>query len=176
MSTVMRIDKKIEDNQLYLYQNGVLIYKKWLNTGQSKVFDLMAYDKYTLLSYNDIAYESSNSLVSVKAELELKPTNDGGRKTGIISGFRPNHVFEYKSAATLETFIGDINFSEWPTIEPGERKIVKVRFLDFPVLHQYLQQDRIWHIHEGERIIGTAKMLSFYDDQKEIKTNFPLNP
>ena len=33
-----------------VYLNGKLIYKKWLNTGESKVFDVMAYDKYTLKS------------------------------------------------------------------------------------------------------------------------------
>ena len=30
--------KKIIDNQLFVYYNGELIYKKWLLTGQSKVF------------------------------------------------------------------------------------------------------------------------------------------
>jgi hypothetical protein len=33
--------------------DGKLIYKKWLDTGQSKVFDVMAYDKYTLVSIKD---------------------------------------------------------------------------------------------------------------------------
>ncbi len=42
--------KETKDNELYVYMNGKLIYKKWLKTGQSKVFDLMAYDKYTLKS------------------------------------------------------------------------------------------------------------------------------
>jgi len=160
---MVKIHKEIKNNELYLYQNGVLIYKKWLATGESKIFDLMAYDKYTLVSFNEIEYENSNPLVLVKAELELKPTSEGGRKTGIISGFRPNHVFEYKHDQILQTYIGDLNFSEWPTIEPGEKKIVKVRFLDFPSLHQYLHVGQIWHIHEGERVIGKAKILSFYD-------------
>jgi hypothetical protein len=35
--------------------NGALIYKRWLNTGQSLVFDVMAYDKYMLLSITDEA-------------------------------------------------------------------------------------------------------------------------
>ena len=44
------IYKQIIDNQLYLFMNGKLIYKKCLNTGQSLVFDIMAYDKNTLVS------------------------------------------------------------------------------------------------------------------------------
>ncbi|SDG89872.1 hypothetical protein SAMN05421827_112159 [Pedobacter terrae] len=169
---MMNIHKVIKNNELYLYQNGILIYKKWLATGESKVFDLMAYNKYTLVSFNEIEYENSNSLILVQAELELKPTNDGGRKSGIISGFRPNHVFEYKQNQMLQTFIGDINFSEWPTIEPGEKKNVKVRFLDFPLLHPYLNLGQVWHIHEGERVIGKAKILAFYDSDKE-REQFP---
>jgi len=43
----MAFTKETKDNELYVYMNGKLIYKKWLNTGQSKVFDVMAYDKYT---------------------------------------------------------------------------------------------------------------------------------
>jgi hypothetical protein len=77
---MMKIHKEIKNNELYLYQNGILIYKKWLTTGESKVFDLVAYDKYTLASFNEIEYENSNSLILVQAELELKPTNDGGGK------------------------------------------------------------------------------------------------
>jgi len=47
----MAIHKKItKDNELYVYMNGKIIYKRWLNTGQSKVFDIMAYDEGTFLS------------------------------------------------------------------------------------------------------------------------------
>lgn len=48
----MIFKKETKDNELYVYMNGKLIYKKWLNTGESKVFDLIAYDKYTLKSIN----------------------------------------------------------------------------------------------------------------------------
>lgn len=46
----MKFFKEIKDNELYLHLNGRLIYKRWLGTGQSKVFDVMAYDKFTLTS------------------------------------------------------------------------------------------------------------------------------
>jgi len=49
----MKFYKQIKEDQLYVYMNGTLIYKRWLKTGQSKVFDVMAYDKYTLLSITD---------------------------------------------------------------------------------------------------------------------------
>ena len=49
----MIFKKETKDNELYIYMNGKLIYKKWLKTGQSKVFDIIAYDKYTLKSINE---------------------------------------------------------------------------------------------------------------------------
>lgn len=58
----MSFHKEIKDNQLYLYMNGKLIYKRWLETGQSKIFDVMAYDKYTLMSISDISFEIDNQL------------------------------------------------------------------------------------------------------------------
>ncbi|WP_109301211.1 hypothetical protein [Aquimarina sp. AU474] len=47
----MSIRKEIsEDNELYLWMNGKLIYKRWLNLGYSKVFDKMAYGRDTFVS------------------------------------------------------------------------------------------------------------------------------
>lgn len=49
----MIFTKETKDDELLVYMNGKLIYKKWLQTGQSKVFDVMAYDKYTLNSISE---------------------------------------------------------------------------------------------------------------------------
>ncbi len=49
----MAIHIENDGHELYLYMNGKLVYKRWLKTGQSKVFDKAAYDKYTLVSIND---------------------------------------------------------------------------------------------------------------------------
>jgi len=49
----MSVYKKILNNELYLYINGKLIYKRWLIPGYSKVFDVMTYDKNTLLSIKE---------------------------------------------------------------------------------------------------------------------------
>lgn len=126
----MAIFRKIENNELYLYRNGRLIFKRGLDTGYSKVLDIMAYDKYTLTSIRDLQYENPNmELISIKAKLTLKRTDEGGRQTGFISGYRPNHVFEYDSnSQLLNTFIGDIIFEGQRTIEPGETAEVPYAF------------------------------------------------
>ena len=45
-----KIRKEIKNDELYLYFNGKLIYKRWLNLGYSKVFDKIAYGKDTFVS------------------------------------------------------------------------------------------------------------------------------
>lgn len=93
------IFKDFSENELCIFMNGKLIYKRWLDTGVSKVFDVMAYDKYTLASIKELT--NQYGLLIVKARIKLIPTEQGGRKTGIISGYSPNHVFEYASEGKL---------------------------------------------------------------------------
>ena len=49
----MKFIKEIVGNELYLYFNGKLIFKRWLNTNNSVVFDVATYDKKTLVSITD---------------------------------------------------------------------------------------------------------------------------
>ncbi|MDR2274901.1 MAG: hypothetical protein LBF27_28590 [Sphingobacterium sp.] len=151
------IFKDFSENELYLFMNGKLIYKRWLDSGVSKVFDVMAYDKYTLASIKDL--QNENGLFIVKARINLTATEHGGRKTGIISGYRPNHVFEYSLEGKLcRTYIGDVNF-EGENVMPGEERIATVRFLLVKELEQYLTKGRRWWLHEGPNLIGEAEIL-----------------
>lgn len=153
------LHKKIEGDELYLYMNGKLIYKRWLKTGVSKVFDLFAYDKYTLTSINDLQFENLSEKISIKAKLKLKSTEDGGRNTGIKSGYRPNHVFEYRSDGKLYAYMGEIIFEEFKIIEPGEEKIVTVNFYVNQPIEEYLNIGQKWFIHEKPNQIGEAEIL-----------------
>jgi hypothetical protein len=46
--------KEIHGNELYLFNGkGELIFKRWLNQNRSVVFDVMTYDKHTLVSITD---------------------------------------------------------------------------------------------------------------------------
>lgn len=41
----MAIYKEIKDNELYVYMNGKLTYKRWINQNTSVTFDIMPYRK-----------------------------------------------------------------------------------------------------------------------------------
>ncbi|PJJ07409.1 hypothetical protein CLU83_0578 [Flavobacterium sp. 1] len=153
------LHKEIKGDELYLYMNGKLIYKRWIKTGVSKVFDLFAYNKYTLTSIQDLQFENQAQKISIKAKLRLKSTFDGGRKTGINSGYRPNHVFEYRIDEKLYAYMGEIIFDNYETIEPGEEKVVTVNFHVTQPIEEYLNKGRKWFIHEGPMQIGEAEIV-----------------
>ncbi|MBL7911860.1 MAG: hypothetical protein JNJ41_12455 [Bacteroidia bacterium] len=155
----MSIFKEIKGNELYLYIDGVLIYKRWLDTGQSKIFDVMAYDKYTLTSIRDQKFEKMSELF-VKARLKL----NNNRKTGFRSSFRPNHVFEYYPDGIIRTFIGEIRFEGDKLFMPGEEAIVTVCFMLSMPLEKYINVGRQWFIHEGGNKIGDAEILEILDE------------
>lgn len=46
--------KEIHGNELYLFNaKGELIFKRWLDQNRSVVFDVMTYDKQTLVTITD---------------------------------------------------------------------------------------------------------------------------
>ena len=95
----------------------------------------------------------------VKAKFRLKSTDEGGRKTGIKSGYRPNHVFEYRDGNMVSAYMGDIKFDEQEWIEPGEEKIVTVRFIPGQPIEQFLTIGRRWWIHEGPNLVAEAEIV-----------------
>lgn len=49
----MAIHKIITPYEIFIYMNGKLTYKKWSNSTQFLVFDIMPYDRHTLVSITD---------------------------------------------------------------------------------------------------------------------------
>ena len=102
----------------------------------------------------------NSDVIEIKAKLILYSTENGGRKTGIKTNYRPNHVFEYKenSSDFVTTYIGQIEFEkEW--ILPNETENVKVRFLKHQNISEFVEKGRVWWIHEGLNKIGQAEIL-----------------
>lgn len=156
----MAIVKEIKGNELYLWMNGNLIYKRWLDKDTSKVFDKMAYGKYTYTSFTDLEINNTDQLVIVRALFKANKTEEGGRSTPFKSGLRPNHVFESPSVKKpRNTFVGDINFDDRDLFYPGEEAEVIVRFLFHMPIEQYLHKGRRWWIYEGDIKTGEAEIL-----------------
>lgn len=102
----------------------------------------------------------TDELIVVRAKVSMKTTEDGGRKSGFKSGYRPNHVFELPvDLKNLQTYIGDIQFDDQELIEPGETKIVTVRFLKIPQIEKYIKVGQKWFINEAARTLGFGEIL-----------------
>ena len=107
----------------------------------------------------------NSDIIEIKAKLTLYSTENGGRKTGIKTNYRPNHVFEYKenSSDCVTTYIGQIEFEkEW--ILPNETENVKVRFLKHQNISELVEKGRVWWIHEGPNKIGQAEILEIISE------------
>lgn len=102
----------------------------------------------------------SNDLIIVKAKIYLKTTKEGGRTSGIKSGYRPNHTFEQpKDIRNIKTFIGDIQFDDKEFIEPGETKIVTVRFLRNETVEKFIIVGQKWFIYEVIRLVAEGEIV-----------------
>lgn len=101
-----------------------------------------------------------NDLIIVRAIISMKKTEEGGRKTGFKAGYRPNHVFEMPVGSDmLKAYVGDIQFEDQEYIEPGEIKVVTVRFLNQPAIEKYMNVGQKWFINEGARTLGEGEIL-----------------
>jgi translation elongation factor EF-Tu-like GTPase len=101
-----------------------------------------------------------DDLIVVKAQIKMKTTKEGGRQFGFKSGYRPNHVFELPDDfKSLRTYIGDIQFDDQASIEPGETKVVTVRFLKVPEIERYINVGQKWFINEATRTFGFGEIL-----------------
>lgn len=49
----MAIHKINTPYEIFIYMNGKLTYKKWFNSTQSLVFDIIPYDRHSLVSITD---------------------------------------------------------------------------------------------------------------------------
>ena len=102
----------------------------------------------------------NNDLIIIKAKIHLKTAEEGGRKTGIKSGYRPNHVFEQpKDIRDIHAYIGEIQFDDQEFIRPGESKIVTVRFLRNPIIEQYIRVGQRWFIYEVPRLVAEGEII-----------------
>jgi len=103
----------------------------------------------------------TNNLITVKAKIRLH--SRGGRKAGIVSGYRPEHVFEYLHGDTIKAnFMGQIDF-EYDEIKRGEDKIVTVKFINTETVREYLTVGRTWWLYEGARQVGEGKIIEIVE-------------
>jgi len=80
----------------------------------------------------------------------------------VKSGYRPNHVFEYKENGQLkEAFMGDLQIEGNGFIELGKEYEVMIRFPLVQRIERFMNKGRKWWIHEASRQLGEAEIIEF---------------
>jgi len=97
----------------------------------------------------------------VLAKVSLVSTESGGRGSPIFGdyAFRPNHNFGDEKNRNF--YIGQIDFEEGDLINPGDERIVPIRFLNVGGLKELLHIGLKWRIQEGPILIATGEILEF---------------
>ena len=105
-------------------------------------------------AFVDLMDNDTSPPITVLARLRLLSTEEGGRRAGIRTGYRPNHNFG--PADGCEFYIGQVDFTDREVIAPGESADIAVRFISGPGLRAHLKVGCTWRIQEGPKLVGIA--------------------
>ena len=101
--------------------------------------------------------ETAENDVTVRAEVRLLPTSEGGR-TGPVSGsYRPNHNFFGPDERNMT--IGSIDLPDGIQLHPGEATEVTITFWGWPGLAEQVYPGREWRIQEAMRLVGIGRVI-----------------
>ena len=97
----------------------------------------------------------SNYIYDFTAFVTLLPSELGGRKNNVYSGFRPSFTF-----GTTRHYSGELFFSKKTPIKPGENAMMTVKLLPAVTIPKNLSVNDTFKIYEGNRVIGHGLIKS----------------
>lgn len=104
----------------------------------------------------------ANDSITVRANIRLLPTSEGGKTQPVWGRYRPNHNFFGPESRV--TAIGVIDVPEGKKLWPGESIEVSVTLLIWPELEKLLQPGRQWRIQEGVKLVGFGTVIEVFPD------------
>ncbi|PLY00817.1 MAG: hypothetical protein C0622_08220 [Desulfuromonas sp.] len=102
--------------------------------------------------YDMIDPDADPGAIDVIAEVTMFAEKEGGRHTPFFTGYSPNHNFG--EADNRSMYVGRIYLDNGDSVAPGEKKEVRIRFLNAGDLEELLTPRREWRIQEGLRLVG----------------------
>jgi hypothetical protein len=143
----------------------------WRNEAGSSIADLIDisakfcdqsnFDKIieNILNY----YSKEFNKVDFIAELEYFATAQGGRKTPVNSGYRPQVKFNFTEMQTS----GQQTFIDKEIVYPGDKVEAKIKLLSPDYFAESLTEEMKFEFWEGSTIIGTGKIKYIVNDKLE---------
>ena len=105
--------------------------------------------------------KSSVTTFDFIAELIFLSTEEGGRKTPVFSGYRPQVKFELMEVQTS----GEQTFLNKEEVNPGDSVIAGIRLLGIEYFNNFLEEGMLFDFREGSRIIGTGKVTNILNQK-----------
>jgi hypothetical protein len=111
-------------------------------------------------------YNQEFSKVDFIAELNYLTTEQGGRSTPAISGYRPQIKFEFSEMQTS----GQQTFVNIEKVLPGDNVDAKIKIVSPDYFEHSLREGMEFEFREGARIIGTGKIKYIVNDKLQDYT------
>ena len=115
--------------------------------------------------FHENKYEAENSEADFVATLTYRTTEQGGRKTPAVSGYRPQIKFAFEEMQTS----GEQTFIERKTVFPGDMINAEIKLLSPEYFENKLDYGMKFEFREGETVIGTGKILHIINER--LKTD-----
>lgn len=94
-------------------------------------------------------------MLEIMAKIYLLRTDEGGRRSFILSGYRPNIRFDDDIYTD-----GALTFSDREKLFPGDKCQVKIRFPKPDLVKKYVTVGTTFDINEGPHKVGEGEILA----------------
>jgi len=106
-------------------------------------------------------YNSEFSSIDFLAELDHLTTDEGGKNTGALSGYRPQVKFHFSQMMTS----GQQTFIDKEIVFPGGNVIAKIKILSPQFFEKELFKGLQFEFREGAKVIGKGKVLEVINEK-----------
>lgn len=158
--TIEKIDKKKFDGQNAWQVEAGSSIAELIDTS-IKFCNESDFDKIidNVLNY----YNDEFNKVDFIAELQYLTTEQGGRKTPVNSGYRPQVKFDFAEMQTS----GQQTFIDKETVYPGEKVDAKIKIMSPDYFADCLTEGMNFEFREGATLIGTGQIKYIVNDKLE---------
>jgi translation elongation factor EF-Tu-like GTPase len=92
---------------------------------------------------------------NLKAFITLLPTENGGRKKSIFSGYKPSLVFN-----THKSYSAEIQLIDTDELQPGQTSMASIKLLPARTIRKNLQLNDAFTLVEGNKAVGNGIIIA----------------
>ena len=102
----------------------------------------------------------------IRATIYFLPTDEGGRKTPVWSGYRPSVSFPADPTSYYDAVI---TLEGQERVLPGEECVARITFLAPECARHLLKPDAPFEVNEPPRVVGRGKILQVLRSREAIQ-------